>query len=123
MRLHKHDPEFHLAAVADPEKNERSTSQSNGSLMRAVPLALWAHRLPPETLAAAARLESSLTHPSAECCDAVAAYDIAIGHLVRQPGDGPGALLAATIWVEGNACSTVQVILARSCSFFCSNAS
>jgi ADP-ribosylglycohydrolase len=43
MRLHKHDPEFHLAAVADPEKNERSTSQSNGSLMRAVPLALWAH--------------------------------------------------------------------------------
>ena len=109
MRQHKEDPESLLAAVADPQENSRSMSQSNGSIIRAVPLALWGHRLPPETLAALARQESALTHPSPECADAVAAYDVALAHLVRHPGEGPGALRAATTWADGNACATVQV--------------
>jgi hypothetical protein len=45
-----------------PQHN--GSSLSNGALMRASPLAVWAHRLPAAAVAAAARQEAALTHPN-----------------------------------------------------------
>lgn len=73
---------------------------SNGALMRAPPLAIWGHRLSTSQLAACARQEAALTHPSLEPGNAVATYDIAIAHLIRCPGDGAGALRAANTWAD-----------------------
>eukprot|EP00035_Acanthoeca_spectabilis_P037814 m.47602 g.47602 ORF g.47602 m.47602 type:complete len:530 (+) comp8873_c0_seq1:96-1685(+) len=58
-------------------------SLANGSLMRATPIGVWAHRLAEDDIAHIASLDSGLTHPNELCCAAVAAYSIAIAHLVR----------------------------------------
>jgi ADP-ribosylglycohydrolase/fructose-1,6-bisphosphatase/inositol monophosphatase family enzyme len=75
-------------------------SQANGSLMRASPLAVLAHALPPDQAAALARRDSALTHPSAVCGDSVAAFVVAGAHAIRE-GDGPRAAHAAALaWTE-----------------------
>ncbi len=55
--------EQRLARVA----RQAASSQANGALMRAAPLAVWGHRLPVETLAACARADARLSHPSPVC--------------------------------------------------------
>ena len=80
-----------------------SESKANGALMRAAPLAVWGHRLPPATLAEYAILDASLSHPSPTCGEASAAYVIALAHLIAQPGDAEGALAAACAWAEDSA--------------------
>ena len=54
-----------------------SESQSNGSLMRASPIGVWAAG-DPARAAATARADSALTHPNPVCLDACAAYCAAI---------------------------------------------
>ena len=83
-------------------------SKANGSLMRCMPLAVWGHRLPASELAALARADSSLSHPNPSCTDAVAAYVVALGHLMNHPGDGPGALAAAMSWAGDSANDEVR---------------
>jgi ADP-ribosylglycohydrolase/fructose-1,6-bisphosphatase/inositol monophosphatase family enzyme len=75
-------------------------SQANGSLMRASPLGVYAHALLPELAAELARQDSSLTHPSPVCGDAVAAFVVAVAHAVRE-GDGTEAAWRAAVeWAE-----------------------
>ena len=86
--------------TAAEEERTGMPACSNGALMRALPLAIWGHLLPTSQLAACARQEAALTHPSSQPGCAVAAYDVAIAHLIRCPGDGAGALQAATTWAD-----------------------
>ena len=71
-------------------------SQANGSLMRASPLGILAHALPPERAAHLGRQDSALTHPHAVCSDAVAAFVVALAHAVAH-GDGPRACYEAAL--------------------------
>lgn len=90
-------------------RNESSTgSKANGALMRATPLAIWAHRLPAPAIAAAAAADACLSHPSQTTQDASAAYIIAVASLIRQPGDAAAALAAAEGWAAAHACGEVQ---------------
>jgi ADP-ribosyl-[dinitrogen reductase] hydrolase len=66
-----------LRGEPDPE------SAANGSLMRVSPLAIWAHRLDDDAIAALAREDSALTHTHPRCRDACAAFCIAIAHGLR----------------------------------------
>jgi ADP-ribosylglycohydrolase len=83
------DPDCRAAAVAaraDPD------SKANGSLMRATPLGVWAHRLSAADAFSAGVMDSMLTHPTV--AGAGGAYVCAIAHLVAHPGDADGALAA-----------------------------
>ena len=64
------------------------TSQANGSLMRASPLAIWGARLEPGVLARHAADDSTLTHPHEVCQSACAAFTVAVAHAIRT-GAGP----------------------------------
>ncbi len=57
--------------------NPDPVTQSNGSLMRASPIGIWAAG-DPGRAASAAREDSALTHPNPLCLDACAAYAAAI---------------------------------------------
>ncbi len=87
-------------------------SKSNGSLMRATPLGVWGHRLPAIELADYARQDSLLSHPNPSCWQAVAAYAIAIAHLIshwsEHGGDRQGAFAAAVTWANSHADAEVQ---------------
>lgn len=87
-------------------------SKANGSLMRCAPIGVWGARLDDELLAACARADSSLTHPNPSCGDAVAAYTLALAHLVRAPGDRAGAWTRAHAWGAAHACAEVREWLA-----------
>lgn len=93
---------------------QSAASKANGALMRATPLAIWAHRLPAQAIAAAAAADARLSHPNQATQDANAAYVIAVASLVRQPGDAAAALEAAEGWAAEHACSEVQQWLAAS---------
>lgn len=80
--------------------------------MRTTPLAIWAHRLPTEAIAAAAAADARLSHPNQSTQDANAAYVVALASLIRQPGDAAAALAAAEGWAAEHACSEVRQWLA-----------
>jgi ADP-ribosylglycohydrolase len=83
-------------------------SKSNGSLMRATPLGVCGHHLSTTELADYARQDSCLSHPNPSCWQAVAAYVIAIAHLLNHLGDRQGAFAAASAWAATHAGSEVQ---------------
>lgn len=88
-------------------------SQANGSLMRAIPLAVIAQSWSPERAAELGRGDSSLTHPNPVCRDAVAAFVVAGAHAIRT-GEREGAYLAALAWARGaSAAPTVIETLER----------
>jgi ADP-ribosylglycohydrolase/fructose-1,6-bisphosphatase/inositol monophosphatase family enzyme len=74
-------------------------SQANGSLMRASPLGVLAHAAGPARAASWGREDSALTHPHATCCDAVAAFVVAVADAVRH-GDARHAWNAARQWAR-----------------------
>lgn len=78
-------------------------SKANGSLMRATPLGVVGQGRPPDAVAALAIADSSLSHPNASCCDAVACYAIAIASLVEVPGDRARAWSRAHDWAARHA--------------------
>jgi ADP-ribosylglycohydrolase/fructose-1,6-bisphosphatase/inositol monophosphatase family enzyme len=85
-------------------------SQSNGSLMRASPLAVFGHTLPVESMVALAHADSALTHPHPVCGDAVAAFVIAVRHALA--GEGPErAWEAALAWARSAARPSVAQAL------------
>jgi ADP-ribosyl-[dinitrogen reductase] hydrolase len=71
--------------IRDAATDRCMNSKANGSLMRATPLAIWGHALPASVLAEWARADSGLSHPNLACTDSVAAYVIAIAHLLNHP--------------------------------------
>jgi ADP-ribosylglycohydrolase len=86
-------------------------SQANGSLMRVSPLGIWGHALPPAELASLARAESAVTHPHAACCDASAAFVVAVAHAVRT-GEGAAAAHAAALAWAREAAAQASVVAA-----------
>jgi len=109
------DREGYAAGISQAAAARCMDSKSNGSLMRATPLAVWGHRLTVTELADYARQDSSLSHPNPSCWQAVAAYVIAIAHLINhrdaQGGDRQGAFDAALHWATSHANSEVQAWL------------
>ena len=84
-------------------------SKANGSLMRVSPLAIHGWSRDRDALASDARADSALTHPNRTCCDAVAAYCVAIAHAIRT-GDGPAAVYEATsAWVGAQESFSAEV--------------
>ena len=92
-------PCTYVQAQADANLSKHpERGEANGALMRAAPLGVWGHRLPPAAVAAAARADAALSHPAQACRDASAVYSVALAHLVASPGDTQGALAAAEAW-------------------------
>jgi ADP-ribosylglycohydrolase/fructose-1,6-bisphosphatase/inositol monophosphatase family enzyme len=86
-------------------------SEANGSLMRASPLGLFAHALPPGRAAELGRDDSALTHRNRVPCDATAAFVVAVAHAIRH-GDGKDrAYEAALDWARANAVPPVTARL------------
>jgi fructose-1,6-bisphosphatase/inositol monophosphatase family enzyme/ADP-ribosylglycohydrolase len=100
------------AAAAATRAEADPASHGSAPLARVAPLGVWGHRLSPNALAAHARAESALTHPSPTCADACAALAVAIGDAVRS-GEGPTAAhAAATDWAQrAGAAGPVQAAL------------
>ncbi|MBE0619067.1 MAG: ADP-ribosylglycohydrolase family protein [Burkholderiales bacterium] len=84
-----------------------AASVSNGSLMRASPIGVWAAGEPGRA-AAAARADCALTHPNPVCADACAAYVAAIAAGIA--GGSRDAMLAAAL---AHASATHATSLAR----------
>jgi len=87
-------------AVQDAAAQYNQLSLSNGCLMRITPLPIWGCNLTTDELAAAARAETSLTHPNKVMQDATAAYCLSISHLINHSQDAAGAIAAAKNWLE-----------------------
>lgn len=66
-------------------KQHCAQSQSNGSLMRCTPLAVWAHRFTQEEIAEVCIAECSLSHPDETVQNAYICYITAIIYLIRHP--------------------------------------
>ena len=75
-------------------------SQANGALMRVSPLAVRAHRLLPDRMAAVAREDASITHPNPVCGDASSAFCVAIAYAIDKGGDARAAYTAALDWAR-----------------------
>jgi ADP-ribosylglycohydrolase len=73
--------------------------ESNGSLMRIVPLAIWSHNLPDNSIALNARLDALLSHPNPVCQDCNVLYCLAVGNLIKT-GDSNSALEVVEKFVE-----------------------
>ncbi|KAI9021852.1 ADP-ribosylation/Crystallin J1 [Hyaloraphidium curvatum] len=98
------------AALAMHTAQFNMSSQANGSLMRATPLGIFAHRLPATDAGRAGARDSALTHPNPAVCGAEAAYVAAVAHLVRCPGDSAGALAAAKSALAAGAAEWIETI-------------
>jgi ADP-ribosylglycohydrolase/fructose-1,6-bisphosphatase/inositol monophosphatase family enzyme len=88
-------------------------SQANGSLMRASPLAILAHRARAEEAAELGRRDSALTHPNPICRDAVAAFVIAASRAVARGGEPEAAYETALAWARTAAVAPVREALVR----------
>ena len=95
--------EGYAVGMTKAAATECMASKSNGSLMRATPLGVWGHRLSALELADHARQDSCLSHPNPSCWQAVAAYAIAIAHLLNHHGDRERAFAAAEAWAVAHA--------------------
>jgi len=88
-------------------------SQANGSLMRASPLAVVAHRARPEEAAELGRRDSALTHPHPVCRDAVGAFVVAASRAIARGGEAEAAYEAALSWAKSAAAAPVTEALVR----------
>jgi ADP-ribosylglycohydrolase len=75
-------------------------SQANGALMRASPLGILAHAMPPAAAARIAREDAALTHVHPACGDANAAFVVAVSHAVREGDGAEAAWAAARRWCD-----------------------
>jgi ADP-ribosylglycohydrolase len=91
-------------------------SQANGSLMRASPLAILAHRVRAEEAAELGRRDSALTHPNPVCRDAVAAFVVAASRAIARGGEPELAYEAALAWARAAAVAPVTEALVRAAS-------
>jgi len=83
------------------DKAEKYPSQSNGSLMRMTPMAVYLSLTKDDNLLArCAMQEASLTHGSKSTRIAAACYCFAVRELLTNFGDREGAYQAAKKWAE-----------------------
>jgi len=82
-------------------------SQSNGSLMRQSPLAIWGCHLPEEELSRVVEQDTLLTHSSFVCLDASGAYAAALAAAIRDGLDGGQTYKVACRWQERHGKSEV----------------
>ena len=74
-------------------------SQSNGSLMRTTPLAVFCHKLKDANIHELTKKDVNLTHSHEIVVYATTCYNIAIAHLLNNPGDAKGAIERAGDYV------------------------
>jgi ADP-ribosyl-[dinitrogen reductase] hydrolase len=89
-------------------------SEANGSLMRASALGVWVSASATTSGTELARLaaevawaDATLSHPSRVCVEAATLYVLAIAYLIRNPGDGLGALMAVEAELQERCTSDV----------------
>ncbi len=97
----------HLAYV----KRNSLKSKANGSLMRAIPLAIWGYKLSEKELTLLAFEDSRLSHPNKSCCEAVGAYLIAVASLIKSEGDRDYALKRVNNWARRHYSQEVKMWL------------
>jgi ADP-ribosylglycohydrolase/fructose-1,6-bisphosphatase/inositol monophosphatase family enzyme len=98
-------------AAAAARQAAEAGSQSNGSLMRASPLGIWAALREEQEAIRCAREDSALSHPHPVCRDACAVFVLAIAHAIRS-GAAPRAVYArARKWAESSAEMPVRLAL------------
>ncbi len=84
-------------------------SESNGSLMRIVPLAIWSVNLNHNLIMHNARMDALLSHPNIICQDCNALYCLTITYLIKHPGDVERALILAEDLIKtGTICEKVK---------------
>jgi ADP-ribosyl-[dinitrogen reductase] hydrolase len=88
------------AAVAKRSAAPSATpdNQANGALMRVSPLGIWGTYRTAGDVAAAARQDARLTHPSRVCQDASAVFAVAIAAAIRDGLDGRRTYDRARAW-------------------------
>ncbi|KAE8987826.1 hypothetical protein PR003_g23502 [Phytophthora rubi] len=99
----------YAAAMIQTAAASCSSSEANGSLMRIAPLGIWAVGQSEDAIAAFARTEATLSHPSQVCQDCKAVYCLMLEHLLRCLGDSQGALSRAERFVNAEVKSVVRM--------------
>lgn len=84
-----------LAYASRRGAKQSEGSQSNGALMRIIPLCIWASDLNREDLMECIEEETRLTHPNTTAIDVSISFAYAIQHLLKNQGDSEGAFLKA----------------------------
>lgn len=85
-----------------------SESKSNGCLMRASPIGVWASTLSDEKIADIAMQDCALTNPHLVCQHAVAAYCIAIASLMKEQRNSKSALNRVELWINAHGCDEIK---------------
>lgn len=89
-----------LESMLKNTESLNNESESNGALMRAVPLAIWGLNLSEEDLMKIACLDARLSHPNQICQLINAIYVLIIRHLILHPNDKDGALFIIIKYVN-----------------------
>lgn len=84
-------------------------SQSNGSLMRASPIAVWARDLPDAAIGSLARADAALSHASPIAQLATGAYVIAMAALIRGEKAGV-ARKRAIAWLDASGAGAAKLV-------------
>lgn len=86
-------------------KKENFWSESNGALMRCIPMAIWLRGVEWNKAIEIIKAETTLTHSSPVAIDANVAYLLAVRHLLTHEGKNgiKGALAAAESYIYGGA--------------------
>jgi ADP-ribosyl-[dinitrogen reductase] hydrolase len=88
------------AALRSVARSSAPNSQSNGSLMRISPLALFGHKLSDEELLKCAEREISLTHSHPVSVLTSQVYLLLLVQLIRSGGDRMGSFHHARDWLQ-----------------------
>jgi ADP-ribosylglycohydrolase len=97
--------------VSTVEENARTfsiKSQANGSLMRAIPIAIWYYDLGYDQIAEYAKEDAKFSHPNIICQECNAVYCITVAFLINNPKHSHSALTIAEEYVRERCCNTVQ---------------
>ena len=103
VRDHEYARGFLAPQIRKVVKKTNFWSESNGAMMRCVPMAMWLHDVPWAKAVECIRSETSLSHSSAVVIDANIAYIMALRHLLLHPDGVKGALAAAESHLYGGA--------------------
>lgn len=84
-------------------KKENFWSESNGAMMRCIPMAIWLRGVEWNTAIEYIKAETTLTHSSPVAIDANVTYLLAARYLLVHKGGIKGALAAAESYIYGGA--------------------
>eukprot|EP00455_Lapot_gusevi_P012471 TRINITY_DN15931_c0_g2_i1.p1 TRINITY_DN15931_c0_g2~~TRINITY_DN15931_c0_g2_i1.p1 ORF type:complete len:158 (-),score=27.68 TRINITY_DN15931_c0_g2_i1:25-498(-) len=92
-------------------KKYNSRTQSNGSLMRLIPLPIFGYHWSVCEVAECAMIDAQMSHPHENCQHANAIYAIAVATLIRLGGNRQAAWEAAWGWANQHASAEVKTWL------------